>query len=63
MKNYLELIEEYKEDMIRDLSDIIAIPSVVNEEENSSYPFGDNVQKAFEKMLEIAQRKIGRAHV
>lgn len=56
MKNYLELIEEYKEDMIRDLSDIIAIPSVVNEEENSSYPFGDNVQKAFEKMLEIAQR-------
>ncbi len=42
------------ESYIDDLKELIAIPSVYAEGEQ--YPFGDNVQKSLEKMIEISSR-------
>ena len=55
MKNYIELIDQYKDDMLKDLSDLIAIKSVAEECEGP-YPFGEGVHKAFEAMLAMGTR-------
>lgn len=55
MKNYIELIDQYKEDMIKDLSDLIAIRSVA-EEVDGPHPFGEEVHKAFETILAMGER-------
>jgi len=57
---YYELIDAYKDDMIQTLSDIVSIPSVKSdptELQNCSVaPFGENIQKALEYMLVLAEK-------
>lgn len=55
MKDYIELIDHYKDDMIKDLSNVISIKSIVGEKEGE-YPFGREVHRAFETMLNIGKR-------
>ncbi len=55
MKDYIELIDHYKDDMIKDLSNVISIKSIVGEKEGE-YPFGKEVHRAFETMLNIGKR-------
>ncbi|MBR0598052.1 dipeptidase PepV [Sinanaerobacter chloroacetimidivorans] len=48
--NYLDLIDQYKEEMIHTLQELISIRSVAGPAEGDA-PFGMGVQKAFEYML------------
>ena len=56
MKNYIELIDQYKEQMLKDLQESIAIKSVAGEAEGDS-PFGKGVQAAFDAMLALGERE------
>lgn len=56
MKNYIDLIDEYKEQMLKDLKDAISIKSVAGEAEGDA-PFGKGVQEAFDHMLALGQRE------
>lgn len=47
---------------IEDLNKLISIPSVL-EEDNSPYPFGENIQKALETMLEICKNLGFRTYI
>lgn len=47
---------------IEDLNKLISIPSVL-EEDNSTYPFGENIQKALETMLEICKNLGFRTYI
>ena len=53
--NYLELLDTYKEDLLKDLGELIAIPSVqadpVRTAEGEVLPFGRDVQNVLEYML------------
>lgn len=48
---YQDLIEEYKDEMIKTLQELISIKSVITGREGDA-PFGSGIQKAFEYMLE-----------
>ena len=58
---YLERLDTYKEDMLRDLAEIVSKPSVkadpVRTEDGEVYPFGKGVQEALECMLEMGKRE------
>ena len=54
MKDYIKIIEDNKEEMLRTLSDLVAIPSVVSDAEGSM-PFGAEVQKAYDFMMAKAE--------
>ncbi len=45
---------EYFENFIKDLDSLITIPSVY--EKSDCFPFGENIQKALEKILEISEK-------
>src|SRR6056297_2030794 len=47
--------EVYKKDLIKDLKSLINIPSVLDESDDQ-FPFGENINKALKKMLEISER-------
>ncbi|MEL7657255.1 MAG: dipeptidase PepV [Bacillota bacterium] len=51
---YLELIDEYKEDMIKTLQELVAIKSVASDPVGD-FPFGKGVQDAFEYMLKLGK--------
>ncbi len=50
-KEYLKKIDEYRDEMLETLRELVAIPSVAGEPAPHA-PFGINVKKAFEFMLE-----------
>ncbi|GAB1476089.1 dipeptidase PepV [Bacillota bacterium] len=52
---YLERIDSYREDMIRDLQELIAIPGVAGEAEDNM-PFGRDVHRALLHMLHMADQ-------
>ena len=52
-KKYLDLIDEYREEMIKTLQELIAIKSAAAEPVGDA-PFGQGVQDAFEYMLKKA---------
>ena len=54
--NYLDLIDDYKEEMIKTLQELIAIKSVAAEPVGGA-PFGKGVQDAFEYMLKRAKEE------
>ncbi len=56
MKNYIELIDGYKDQMLEDLKKAIAIKSVAGEAEGNC-PFGKGVQAAFDNMLVLGERE------
>lgn len=45
----------YKKELINDLKALVNIPSVLDES-SDEYPYGENINKSLEKMLEISQR-------
>jgi predicted dipeptidase len=47
--------EMYKKDLLDDLKSLISIPSVLDALDDQ-FPFGENINKALEKMLEICER-------
>ena len=53
---YLERIDEYRDAMLRDLSGLLEIPSVVSPAERDM-PFGREVHNAFLYMLSLAERE------
>lgn len=53
-RKYLDLIEEYREEMIKSLQELIAIKSVAAEPAGDA-PFGAGVQESFEYMLRKAK--------
>ena len=53
---YLDLIDEYKEDMIKTLQELVAIKSVASDPVGD-VPFGKGVQDAFEYMLKKAKEE------
>lgn len=57
---YLKLIEEYQDEMIKTLKDLISIKSVVepalNDKEDGFLPFGKGVHDCFKYMLEKASK-------
>lgn len=55
MKDYLQIIEDNREEMLQTLKDLVAIPSVAGEAEGDS-PFGKEVQRAFDFALEMGRR-------
>ena len=54
MKDYIKIIEENKDEMLRTLADLVAIPSVVSDAEGDM-PFGPEVQKAYDFMMARAE--------
>jgi len=52
--SYLERIDGYREDMIRDLQGLIAIPGVAGDPQGDM-PFGEDVHRAFEYMLDLGE--------
>ena len=54
MKDYIKIIEDNREEMLQTLSDLVAIPSVVSEAEGDM-PFGAEVQRAYEFMMNKAE--------
>lgn len=52
--DYLNLIDTYKDEMIKSLQELIQIPSVVKDG-NEKAPFGEEVDKAFSYMLKKAE--------
>ena len=55
MKDYLQIIEDNRQEMLQTLKDLVAIPSVAGEAEGDS-PFGKEVQRAFDFALEKGRR-------
>ena len=55
MKDYLQIIEDNREEMLRTLKEIVAIPSIVSEADGDS-PFGKEVQRALDFALEMGIR-------
>lgn len=55
MKDYLQIIENNREEMLQTLKEFVAIPSVATAAEGE-YPFGSEVQKAFEFILSTAEK-------
>lgn len=53
-KKYLDLIDDYKEEMIKTLQELLSIKSVTGEPASGA-PFGKGVQDAFEYMLKKAK--------
>lgn len=53
---YIQLIEEYKEEMVKTLQELVAIRSVAGAAEGDA-PFGQGVQEAFEYMLQKGQKE------
>lgn len=53
---YLELIDEYKEEMIKTLQELLAIQSVASEHDGNS-PFGKGIQEAFDYMLKRGKQE------
>lgn len=49
IKRELDLI---KPDLVKSIKELVSIPSVINES-SSRYPFGENIDKALKKVLEI----------
>lgn len=56
MKNYIDLIDDYKDQMLADLKEAISIKSVAGEAEGE-FPFGKGVHDSFEHMLTLGQRE------
>nr|WP_307776222.1 Sapep family Mn(2+)-dependent dipeptidase [uncultured Cetobacterium sp.] len=54
-KEYQAKLEENFQGFIEDLNKMVSIPSVL-QEDNSGYPFGKEIQKALEEMLEICKK-------
>lgn len=52
--NFINLIEQYEDDMIRSTQEIISIKSV-EEEEKPGMPFGEGPYKALEKALKLSE--------
>ncbi len=52
--SYLDRIDGYREDMIRDLQGLIAIPGVAGDPQGDM-PFGEDVHRAFEYMLDLGE--------
>ena len=51
-----ELIESYREDMIRSLEDLVKIPSVIDPDSaGEGKPFGAEVRKALDAVLKLAE--------
>lgn len=48
-------IKENKEKMIKNLQELIQIPSVYKESNNPNYPFGENINKALEYTLNLGK--------
>lgn len=55
-REYLDLIEKYREEMVKTLQELIAIKSVASEPVEGA-PFGKGVQAAFEYMLRKAKEE------
>ena len=55
MKDYIKIIEDNKEEMLQTLADLVAIPSVVSAPDGD-YPYGAEVQKAYEFMMAKAEK-------
>lgn len=59
--DYLSLIDEYRDEMVQTLSDIVKIKSVgedgVDTQDRGFLPFGKGVHTAFEFMMDIARRE------
>lgn len=53
-KEYLDIIDEYREEMIKTLQELISIKSVASDAVVNA-PFGKGVQDAFEYMLKKAE--------
>ena len=51
-----KFMNEKKEEIIKNLQGLIQIPSVYEQNNNSKYPFGENVNKALEYTLDLGQR-------
>ena len=51
-----KFINEKKEEIIEKLQGLIQIPSIYEQNNNSKYPFGENVNKALEYTLDLGQR-------
>ena len=48
-------INENKEDIIGNLQKLIQIPSVYSKSDNPKYPFGENINRALEHMLDLGR--------
>ncbi len=55
MRDYLEMVDEKQEELLADLAEILAVPSVAGEAEGD-YPFGKPVHDVFMKTLAMAER-------
>lgn len=53
---FKDYIENKKDEMIRDLHDIVKIPSKLEGYDNPEYPFGKEVDNALNKFLEIGEK-------
>lgn len=53
-KRVYEKMEENFADFLKDLDKIVSVPSFLKED-NSRYPFGEDIQKALETMLDICK--------
>lgn len=53
---FKELIEQNKDDMIRDLQGAIRCPSVEHKDDGSGYPFGQGVQDCLEYTLGVCEK-------
>lgn len=51
---FKNIIDELKNDLLQSLADVVKIPSVYSEEDNK-YPFGENIDRALVKTLEICK--------
>ena len=49
-------IESFREDMVRDLADLVRCRSVLSEAEDGA-PFGRGVAEAYHRMLKIGERE------
>jgi len=54
-KLWQEKLESYREEMVQSLSELIAIPSVAVGRKGDA-PFGTEVQRAFDYMLDLAEK-------
>lgn len=53
---FKEYIENNKENLIKDLEEMIKIPSKLEGYDNPEYPFGKQINNALNKFLEIGEK-------
>lgn len=56
MKDFKQMLENSKQDILKNTRELLMIPSVLEESSDDAKPFGENIDKALHYMIDLAKK-------